>query len=266
MDSARNRRLWARQFAIWHGVYQFYVFFFFVFFLCYCWLGTFFWFICAVFSDWNQTTIEPRAQQPLLTQLWEYSIAARAAVFTNQGRPTTLVEPPSGRPPPSNTTGAAQCAGTVSERARPKVLMEQQFCVSFILRRGRQAYGEVCKLFWQSLSTYISYIHICIYIEHVCCPIERQIAPLIIRAAPCQSVPCRAVRRQCCRVSHISQLFSENCEMARLSFLERAKGCTVLHTRHSLDKKNPTNSTLLTCDKARVDVKRDCLKSDPHQL
>lgn len=208
-----------------------------------------------------------RAQQPLLTQLWEYSIAARAAVFTNQGRQplwsNLLLSPPH----PSNTTGAAQCAGTVSERARPKVLMEQQFCVSFILRSGRQAYGEVCKLFWQSLSTYTSYI--CIYIGHVCCPIERQIAPLIIRAAPCQSVPCRAVRRQCCRVSHISQLFSENCEMARLSFLERAKGCTVLHTRHSLGQKknkNPTNSTLLTCDKARVDVKRDCLKSDPHQL
>lgn len=30
------------------------------------------------------------------------------------------------------------------------------------------------------------------YVEHVCCPIERQITPLISCAAPCQSVPCRA--------------------------------------------------------------------------
>lgn len=62
-----------------------------------------------------------RAQQPLLTQLWEYSIAARAAVFTNQGRQPTLVEPPPNRPNPpqhSNTTGAAQCAGTVSAHAQ----------------------------------------------------------------------------------------------------------------------------------------------------
>lgn len=233
MDSARNRRLWARQFAIWHGVYQFYVFFFFVIVD----LAHFSDLFARCFLIEIKQQSSPERNSPFWRNCGNIPLQrARLCLPIKAGNHSRRT---SFWPPPSNTTGAAQCAGTVSERARPKVLMEQQFCVSFILRSGRQAYGEVCKLFWQSLSTYISYIHICIYIEHVCCPIERQIAPLIIRAAPCQSVPCRAVRRQCWRVSHISQLFSENCEMARLSFLERAKGCTVLHTPHSLEQKTP---------------------------
>lgn len=105
-----------------------------------------------------------------LTQLWEYSIAARARLCL-----------------PSPTRRS--CC-TVS--ARPNVLMEQQFCVSLL-----------CKLFWQSL--YIPYTYMYVYMKHVCCPIDRQIAPLISQAAlrrvsPCRAWPCRVRWRQC----HIS--------------------------------------------------------------
>lgn len=113
-----------------------------------------------------------RAQQPL---------DATVGIFHCSARTAGVYLPP---------LGAGSCC-TVS--ARPNVLMEQQFCVSLL-----------CKLFWQSL--YAIYIYR-IYMEHVCCPIDRQIAPLISQAgrtASCQSMPCLVVPSAVAPVSHIS--------------------------------------------------------------
>lgn len=115
-----------------------------------------------------------RAQQPL---------DATVGIFHCSARTAGVYLPP---------LGAGSCC-TVS--ARPNVLMEQQFCVSLL-----------CKLFWQSLYMPYTYI-VYTYMEHVCCPIDRQIAPLISQAgrtASCQSVPYLVVPSAVAPVSHIS--------------------------------------------------------------
>lgn len=84
--------------------------------------------------------------------------------------------------------------------ARPNVLMEQQFCVSLL-----------CKLFWQSL--YIPYIYETCLLPHwsTNCPSNQS-----GRTARCQSVPCLVVPSAVAPVSHISQLFSANCDVGVL--------------------------------------------------
>lgn len=198
---------------------------------CYCWLGTFLWFICCgVF--WLKSNNQAERNSPL-TQLWEYSIAARARLCL-----------------PSPTRRS--CC-TVS--ARPNVLMEQQFCVSLL-----------CKLFWQSL--YIPYTYS--YIYRTCLlPHWSTNCPSNQSGRSHWVVSVRAVlgRAECggASVTYQLALFRElRCGSAALPcYLERAKGCNAPHTltRHG---KNPTASTVrcsttTTCDgdKARVAAKRD---------